>query len=271
MKKKYSEKEIRRLLERFMSGETTIEEEDRLGDYFRTAHDIPAGWQEYRLMFGYFDSGMDVTAAAEAAGYETVAAETAADESTECESIAAEAPSSGPKLLIVRRYVAVAAAILLLVGMAVVMTYDNGSGQTSRRDVNRPALVAEQKNEQKVGLKTERAAEHNENQKVEQDMEQKTPQSDSQTVPRADAVKHDRPRQDSSGHVSRPAPMKKTAVTVKEQDSQKEYEEIEREIINQYVIAEYNARREEGQCCILVENVDGYYELEDCASDVILM
>ena len=65
--------------------------------------------------------------------------------------------------------------------------------------------------------------------------------------------------------------MKKTAVTVKEQDSQEEYENIEREIINQYVIAEYNARREEGQCCILVENVDGYYELENCASDVILM
>lgn len=271
MEKKYSDKEIRRLLERFMSGETTIEEEDRLGDYFRTAHGIPAEWQEYKLMFGYFDSGMDVTTVAKNAGDETVVSETNVDESTERESIAAEVSSSGPKLLGMHRYAAVAAAILLLVCIAVVMTYDNGTRQTSRRDVNRPALVAEQKNEQKVVLKTERAAEHNENQKVEQDMEQKTPQSGSQTVPRAEDVRHDSPRQDSSGHVSRPAPMKKTAVTVKEQDSQEEYENIEREIINQYVIAEYNARREEGQCCILVENVDGYYELENCASDVILM
>lgn len=271
MEKKYSDKETRRLLERFMSGETTIEEEDRLGEYFRTAHDIPAEWQEYKLMFGYFDSGMDATTVDKNAGDETAAAETATDESAERKSIAAETLSFGPKLLIVHRYAAVAAAILLLVGIAVVMTYDNGTGQTFRRDVNRPALVAEQKNEQKVGLKTERAAEHNENQKVEQDMGQKTPQSGSQTVPRAEDVRHDRPRQDSSGHVSRPAPMKKTAVTVKEQDSQEEYENIEREIINQYVIAEYNARREEGQCCILVENVDGYYELENCASDVILM
>lgn len=245
MEKKYSEKEIRRLLERFMSGETTIEEEDRLGEYFRTAHDIPAEWQEYKLMFGYFDSGMDVTATAEAAGNETVAAETAVDEPTERESIAAEAPSSGPQPLSMRRYAAVAAAILLLVGLAVVMTYDNGSGQTSRRDVNRPALVAEQKPPQTV------------------------PQEGSQDVAPQEEKRRDSHKTKSSGRVSRPAPMKKAAVT--EQDSQKEYEEIEREIINQYVIAEYNARREEGQCCILVENVDGYYELEDCASDVILM
>lgn len=271
MEKKYSEKEIRRLLERFMSGETTIEEEDRLGDYFRTAHDIPAEWQEYKLMFGYFDSGMDATTVAKNAGDETAAAEIIAGESTERESIAAEVSSSGPKLLSMRRYAAVAAAILLLVGMAVVMTYDNGTRHTSRRDVNCPALVAEQKNEQKVGLKTERAAEHNENQKVEQDMGQKTPQFGSQIVPRTEDVRHDSPKPVSSGQVPRPAPMKKTAVTVAEQDRSGASERIEREIINQYVIAEYNARREEGQCCILVENVDGYYELEDCASDVILM
>lgn len=245
MEKKYSEKEIRRLLKRFMSGETTIEEEDSLGEYFRTAHDIPAEWQEYKLMFGYFDSGMDVTTVAKNAGDKTVAAETAVDEPTECESIAAEAPSSSPKLLIVRRCAAVAAAILLLVGMAVVMTYDNGTGQTSSRDVNRPALIAEQKPLQTV------------------------PQADSQDVAPKEEKRRDSHKPKSSGRVSRPALKKKAAVT--EQGSQKDYEEIEREIINQYVIAEYNARREEGQCCILVENVDGYYELEDCASDVILM
>ena len=196
-------------------------------------------------MFGYFDSGMDATTVAKNAGDETVVSETNVDESTERESIAAETLSFGPKLLSMRRYVAVAAAILLLVGIAVVMTYDKGTRQTSRRDVNRPALVAEQKPPQTV------------------------PQEGSQDVAPQEEKRRDSHKTKSSGRVSRPAPMKKAAVT--EQDSQEEYENIEREIINQYVIAEYNARREEGQCCILVENVDGYYELEDCASDVILM
>ena len=51
------EQHIARLLERFMDGLTTIEEEDMLARYFRS-HDVPAEWVPYKQMFAYFDQGM---------------------------------------------------------------------------------------------------------------------------------------------------------------------------------------------------------------------
>ena len=41
-----------------MDGQTTVEEEAQLADYFRNA-DVPAKWEDYRAMFDYFDSGME--------------------------------------------------------------------------------------------------------------------------------------------------------------------------------------------------------------------
>ena len=41
-----------------MDGQTTVEEEAQLADYFRSA-DVPAEWEDYRVMFDYFDSGME--------------------------------------------------------------------------------------------------------------------------------------------------------------------------------------------------------------------
>ena len=41
-----------------MDGLTSLEEEAALGDYFRT-HEVPREWEDYRLMFGYFDRGME--------------------------------------------------------------------------------------------------------------------------------------------------------------------------------------------------------------------
>ena len=55
--KLYSHQHIESLLDKFMDGESTLEEEALLGDYFRT-HDVPAEWEDYRAMFGYFDLGM---------------------------------------------------------------------------------------------------------------------------------------------------------------------------------------------------------------------
>jgi hypothetical protein len=55
--KRYSHQHIKALLDKFMDGQTTLEEEALLGDYFRT-HDVPAEWEDYRVMFGYFDNGM---------------------------------------------------------------------------------------------------------------------------------------------------------------------------------------------------------------------
>ena len=56
--KRYSQQQIQDLLDKFMNGLTTLEEEAALTDYFRT-HEVPQEWEDYRLMFGYFDRGME--------------------------------------------------------------------------------------------------------------------------------------------------------------------------------------------------------------------
>ena len=52
------EKDIRLLLDRFMAGETSLEEEALLGDWFRQHPDVSDDLKEYQIMFGYFDEGM---------------------------------------------------------------------------------------------------------------------------------------------------------------------------------------------------------------------
>ena len=56
--KRYTQQHIQDLLDKFMNGLTTLEEEAALGDYFRT-HELPEEWEDYRQMFGYFDRGME--------------------------------------------------------------------------------------------------------------------------------------------------------------------------------------------------------------------
>ena len=56
--KRYSQQQIEALLDKFMNGQTTVEEEALLTDYFRS-DDVPAEWEDYRAMFDYFDSGME--------------------------------------------------------------------------------------------------------------------------------------------------------------------------------------------------------------------
>ncbi|MDY5671370.1 MAG: hypothetical protein SPF20_07665 [Prevotella sp.] len=59
------EKDIRLLLDRFMAGETSLEEEDLLGEWFRQHPDVSDDLKEYQLMFGYFDEGMPLDYEAE--------------------------------------------------------------------------------------------------------------------------------------------------------------------------------------------------------------
>ena len=56
--KRYSQHHIKALLDKFMDGQTTVEEEALLADYFRSHDDVPAEWEDYRDMFAYFDRGM---------------------------------------------------------------------------------------------------------------------------------------------------------------------------------------------------------------------
>jgi hypothetical protein len=53
-----TENHIQMLLDRFMAGNSSIDEEKELGTYFST-HDVKSEWQAYQQMFAYFDKGMD--------------------------------------------------------------------------------------------------------------------------------------------------------------------------------------------------------------------
>ena len=59
------EKDIRQLLDRFMAGETSLEEEALLGEWFRQHPDVSDDLKEYQIMFGYFDEGMPLDHEAE--------------------------------------------------------------------------------------------------------------------------------------------------------------------------------------------------------------
>ncbi|MBO4723676.1 MAG: hypothetical protein J5629_12225 [Muribaculaceae bacterium] len=51
---------IESLIEQFMLGETSLEQERELSQYFANSTSIPEEWEAYRNMFAYFDAGMPV-------------------------------------------------------------------------------------------------------------------------------------------------------------------------------------------------------------------
>ena len=59
------EKDIRLLLDRFMVGETSLEAEALIGEWFRKHPDVSDDLKEYQMMFGYFDEGMPLDHEAE--------------------------------------------------------------------------------------------------------------------------------------------------------------------------------------------------------------
>lgn len=52
------QEDLKILIDKFMSGTTTLDEEKALGDFFRQAGHLPAELEPYRDMFAYFDNGM---------------------------------------------------------------------------------------------------------------------------------------------------------------------------------------------------------------------
>ena len=57
--KQLSQQQASALLDRYMDGLTTLEEEAALRRYFSTHDDIPDEWQDYKVMFNYLDNGME--------------------------------------------------------------------------------------------------------------------------------------------------------------------------------------------------------------------
>ena len=58
MNRIYDKQEIARMLDKFMAGETSLNEEQMLAEYFRT-NEVGDEWQEYKEMFALFDGTMD--------------------------------------------------------------------------------------------------------------------------------------------------------------------------------------------------------------------
>lgn len=56
MNKQHAKQEINHILNKFMAGETSLNEEQMLAEYFRT-HEVGVEWQEYKEMFALFDVG----------------------------------------------------------------------------------------------------------------------------------------------------------------------------------------------------------------------
>lgn len=52
--------QIQQLIDKYMNGQTTVDEEQLIARYFRSATDLPDDLQPYRDMFSYFDEGMPV-------------------------------------------------------------------------------------------------------------------------------------------------------------------------------------------------------------------
>lgn len=52
------QEDLKILIDKFMSGTTTLDEEKALGDFFRQTEHLPAELEPYRDMFAYFDNGM---------------------------------------------------------------------------------------------------------------------------------------------------------------------------------------------------------------------
>ena len=55
--KAYTKAYIQSLLDKYLDGLTSLEEERLLGEYFRT-QSVPPEWEDYREMFAWFDDGM---------------------------------------------------------------------------------------------------------------------------------------------------------------------------------------------------------------------
>ena len=135
--KLYNKKDIATLLDKFMAGTTTIEEEQILADYFRSQQCVPAEWEDYKDMFAYFDNGM-------------------VEVSEQKEDIA----KAQPVTIVLWKRIAVAAILLILIGFAgvwinnTVFKYNKVAEKTATAPIAKRQLETEDrqlaKNESKM-------------------------------------------------------------------------------------------------------------------------
>ena len=100
MKKLQTIQEVEPLLNRFMDGTSTLEEEAQLADFFRT-HEVVGEWREYKEMFALFDQGK---------------VEDTVEVTAPQKSVEPEADTQKKKPFSTWKWVGVAAVLTLLVG-----------------------------------------------------------------------------------------------------------------------------------------------------------
>lgn len=131
------EKDIHTLIKRFMAGQTSIEEEDRIAEYLRT-HDVGEDLQPYKEMFAWFDQGMPL-------GSQQEDEETSqrGDKSTRREANEGTRTQDKPRISHKLRYLftAAAAAIALLL----VLTWPKAEQQQLADSTPTPSLPASPK------------------------------------------------------------------------------------------------------------------------------
>ena len=123
MNRIYDKQEIARMLDKFMAGETSLNEEQMLAEYFRT-NEVGDEWQEYKEMFALFDSGkVDIEPDVEVAQPVSICGE-------KVKTLPKDV-NTKPKILIRWMMTGIAASILFIIGFYIF----NKDGESETQDV----------------------------------------------------------------------------------------------------------------------------------------
>ena len=123
MNRIYDKQEIARMLDKFMAGETGLNEEQMLAEYFRT-NEVGDEWQEYKEMFALFDSGkVDIEP-------ETEVAQPVNISEGKVKTLPKDV-NTKPKILIRWMMTGIAASILFIIGFYIF----NKDGESETQDV----------------------------------------------------------------------------------------------------------------------------------------
>lgn len=123
MNRIYDKQEIARMLDKFMAGETSLNEEQMLAEYFRT-NDVGDEWKEYKEMFALFDSGkVDIEPETEVAQPVNISGE-------KVKTLPKDV-NTKPKILIRWVMTGIAASILFIIGFYIF----NKDGESETQEV----------------------------------------------------------------------------------------------------------------------------------------
>ena len=121
MNRIYDKQEIARMLDKFMAGETSLNEEQMLAEYFRT-NEVGDEWQEYKEMFALFDSGkVDIELDVEVAQPVNIS-------EGKVKTLPKDV-NTKPKILIRWMMTGIAASILFIIGFYI---FNNGGGSETQ-------------------------------------------------------------------------------------------------------------------------------------------